>query len=54
MLEEEEQTDDKNKKQKNTAGVVVAHLGIHDCRNSHEIALKILDSSIPDSQYRMN
>ena len=55
VLEEEDQTDDKNKKQKNTAVlVVVAHLGIHDCRTSHEIAFKTLDSSIPDSQYRMN
>jgi hypothetical protein len=54
VLEEGHDTNDKNKKKhkKNTAVLLVAHLGIHDCRTSNEIAFKVFDSSIPDSQYR--
>jgi hypothetical protein len=50
VLEEDQADNNKKKKHKNTA-VQVAHLGINDCRTSHEIAFKVPDSSIPDSQY---
>jgi hypothetical protein len=50
--EEEDETTTTNKKKKQQKGPpAVSYLGIHDSRSMNEIAFKVPDSSIPDSEY---